>query len=99
MFPAIVMLVVGANLCVPMISNICSIMSWNVRGINAPAKRSAICEVATMLKAAILTLQETKVELWTTGMAKEIGGEMLQGNAMLPALGTRGGLPFSRTSC
>ena len=99
MILAIVMLSVGVNHSVPIINNNCSIMSWNVRGINTPAKCTAICEVATMLKAAILTLQETKVELWTTGMAKEIGGEMLQGNAMLPALGTRGGLPFSRTSC
>ncbi|XP_073353833.1 uncharacterized protein [Aegilops tauschii subsp. strangulata] len=66
-------------------------MSWNVRGINALAKRSAICEVATTLKTAILTLQETKVEVWTTGIAKEIGGPMLQGCAVLPAMGTRGG--------
>ncbi|XP_073360261.1 uncharacterized protein [Aegilops tauschii subsp. strangulata] len=67
------------------------IMSWNVRGLNSPAKRTAVCEVAHTNKIAILNLQETKTESWTTQLAVEVGGPSLQGGVVLPATGTRGG--------
>ena len=67
------------------------IMSWNVRGLNAPTRRSAVREVAQANKISILNLQETKIEAWTSEMACDVGGNLLQGCVVLPAVGTRGG--------
>ncbi|XP_020156914.1 uncharacterized protein [Aegilops tauschii subsp. strangulata] len=67
------------------------IMSWNVRGLNAPARRSAVREVAQTNNISILNLQETKLETWTLEMARDVGGSLLQGCVVLPAMGTRGG--------
>ncbi|XP_073363023.1 uncharacterized protein [Aegilops tauschii subsp. strangulata] len=66
-------------------------MSWSVRGLNAPAKRSAVREVAEAHRATILCLQETKLETWTQAYVCDIGGLALEGCAVLPAIGTRGG--------
>lgn len=77
-------------MCV-MCDNNYSIMSWNVRGLNLPAKRVAVNEIAQAHKLAILSLQETKIETWSAAMAVEIGGSRLDGCVVLPATGTRGG--------
>nr|XP_020181567.1 uncharacterized protein LOC109767217 [Aegilops tauschii subsp. strangulata] len=67
------------------------LMSWNVRALNCLAKRTAIREVVQDNHIALLALQETKVEVWSTGVATEVGGANLQGCVVLPAHGTRGG--------
>lgn len=67
------------------------IMSWNVRGLNNPARRLVVREVARAHKIAILNLQETKIQTWSTELATDIGGSNLQGCVVLPAIGTRGG--------
>uniref|UniRef100_A0A8R7JVT0 Endonuclease/exonuclease/phosphatase domain-containing protein n=1 Tax=Triticum urartu TaxID=4572 RepID=A0A8R7JVT0_TRIUA len=61
------------------------IMSWNVRGLNQPAKRAAVYEVVTASKVAILCLQETKINVWTPGIVREIGGAALIECIVLPA--------------
>ena len=71
--------------------NTMNFMSWNLRGLNCPAKRTAINGVAIAHRLAMLCLQETKIEVWSTAMAREIGGSSLQGCVVLPAVGTRGG--------
>lgn len=90
LFP-VVRIVGGVLLGAPMCDNSLRFMSWNVRGLNCPAKRSAINEVATAHRVAVLSLQETKIETWTTAMATEVGGQRLQGCVVLPAFETRGG--------
>lgn len=67
------------------------IMNWNVRGLNSPAKRATICEVADAHSLALLCLQETKIDAWTPELAREVRGRRLDNCAVLPALGTRGG--------
>ena len=66
-------------------------MSWNIRGLNCPARRSAIREVVQAHRISVLCLQETKVESWSSSLACEVGGPNLQGCIVLPAIGTRGG--------
>ena len=77
-----------------MSSTTCTIISWNVRGLNAPAKQEAIHETTTAHRTAILMLQETKIDVWSSEIAREVGGQLLQGCVVLPALGTRGGAAF-----
>ncbi|XP_073363484.1 uncharacterized protein [Aegilops tauschii subsp. strangulata] len=66
-------------------------MSWNVRGLNSPARRATVCEVADSHRLVVLCLQETKIETWSPTLVKEVGGSRLDACAVLPADGTRGG--------
>ncbi|XP_073353997.1 uncharacterized protein [Aegilops tauschii subsp. strangulata] len=68
------------------------IMSWNVRGLISPAKREAVREVVAAHRAAILCMQETKIDVWSPALVCDIGGATLQGCAVMPAIGTRGGI-------
>lgn len=70
----------------------CPIMSSNVRGLNTPARRSVVCDTASTHRLDILCLQETKIEIWSPALAREIGGGRLDDCAVLPAIGTRGGI-------
>ncbi|XBI42987.1 hypothetical protein VPH35_107814 [Triticum aestivum] len=67
------------------------IMSWNVRGLNTPARRSVIRDAAHTHRVAILCIQETKIDCWSTTLAREIGGTWLDQCVVLRAIGTRGG--------
>ncbi|KAM3385248.1 hypothetical protein ACQJBY_009276 [Aegilops geniculata] len=69
-----------------------AILSWNVRGLNWPARRATVREIAEAHRASILCLQETKLESWTPAIVRELGGGRLDGCAVLPATGTRGGV-------
>ncbi|XBJ08864.1 hypothetical protein VPH35_014061 [Triticum aestivum] len=68
-----------------------SLMSWNVRGLNSPARRAAVSELAAAHRTPILCLQETKLEAWSPSIVRELGGNRLDGCAVVPAVGTRGG--------
>lgn len=39
----------------------CNILNWNVRGLNAAARRDCVREFVEQLKATIICLQETKL--------------------------------------
>ncbi|XP_044962246.1 uncharacterized protein LOC123413368 [Hordeum vulgare subsp. vulgare] len=67
------------------------IMCWNVRGLNQPAKRASVCEMAKSLRATILCLQETKIDAWTPQLVQEIGRTQLTECIALPAIDTSGG--------
>ncbi|PNT69582.1 hypothetical protein BRADI_3g58115v3 [Brachypodium distachyon] len=70
----------------------CPILCWNVRGLNNPARRAAVCELATSAKAGILCLQETKMASIDAAAACEIAGPSRRSRLCLPAVGTRGGM-------
>ena len=72
--------------------NHCPIFSWNVRGLNMPAKRDAVCETAAAHRPAIMCLQETKIGIWSPALVKDVGGARLADCIVLPAIGTRGGI-------
>ena len=59
--------------------------------MNSPAKREAVREVVTAYRTAILCMQETKIDCWSTYLAREVGGTWLDQCIVLPAIGTRGG--------
>ena len=59
--------------------------------MNTPAKRTAVRQVAEALQISILGLQETKLETWQQHTVRELGGNMLNDYAVLPAMCTRGG--------
>ncbi|XP_073361955.1 uncharacterized protein [Aegilops tauschii subsp. strangulata] len=67
-----------------------SLMNWNIRGLNSPAKRATICESASAHSLALLCLQATKIDTWTQDIVREIGGGRLDNCDVLPAVGTRG---------
>lgn len=67
------------------------IMCWNVRGLNNPAKRTTVGEMAAAHRIAILCIQETKIAAWSPDLVREIGGARLTECIALPAIGTSGG--------
>lgn len=67
------------------------IMCWNVRGLNNPARCAVVQDTANAHRLAIFCIQETKLEEWTTAIAREVGGQRLDDRIVLPANGTRGG--------
>ncbi|KAF7049609.1 hypothetical protein CFC21_058119 [Triticum aestivum] len=74
-----------------MSSTVGPIMSWNVRGLNNPARRSVVQVTANTHRLAVLCNQETKLEEWTPVIVREVGGPRLDDRIVLPANGTRGG--------
>lgn len=88
---SLVMLAPGEIYGVSMSSPPCSIMSWNVRGLNSPAKREAVRAVAASHRLALLCIQETKIDTWDQARVHDIGGSSMQDCVILPAIGTRGG--------
>lgn len=50
-------------MCAQMNDTNCSIMFWNVLGLNMSAKREAAGEVAAAPKLAILCMQETRINI------------------------------------
>ncbi|KAE8785616.1 hypothetical protein D1007_40689 [Hordeum vulgare] len=67
------------------------IMCWNVRGLNNPAKRVAVFELAVAHKVAILFMQETKIDAWSPSLVREIGGSSLTDYIVLPEIGSSRG--------
>ena len=54
------------------------LMSWNVRGANDVNKRRIIKSVVRKQKVDLMCIQETKIQLMTDGVVKNLGGEILR---------------------
>ena len=50
-----------------------------------------VIELVSAMLPAILCLQETKIDTWSPSLVRDIGGHALDGCAVLPVIGTRGG--------
>lgn len=71
----------------------CSILCWNVRGLNDGAKRASVRNVISASGASIVCLQETKIENWTQSLLIDtVGPELARNCTVLPAIGTAGGI-------
>src|SRR4051812_15048911 len=68
------------------------IVVWNVRGINARARRLAIWSLINTTGASIVCIQETKVALLCSSIVLETLGPEFDDYTYLPADGTRGGI-------
>jgi hypothetical protein len=69
-----------------------SIISWNVRGLNSPARREVVCSTVYSAKPAMLCLQETKMTVIDGTSAAKILSPQLADFQYLPASNTRGGI-------
>uniref|UniRef100_A0A0E0JZB8 ABC transporter domain-containing protein n=1 Tax=Oryza punctata TaxID=4537 RepID=A0A0E0JZB8_ORYPU len=74
---------------------IVDIISWNVRGLNRPARRTTVRETLQMARPHIACLQETKMRDIDARLAASLGAGLLPSFRYKPAmgpLGTRGGI-------
>ncbi|CAN6282117.1 unnamed protein product [Urochloa humidicola] len=69
-----------------------NILSWNVRGLNARARRDDTRLVVDECRAALVCLQETKLAVVDNHIILEMLGTRFLDYAFLPALETRGGI-------
>lgn len=69
-----------------------SLVCWNVRGLNNPAKRKAVKEFLATTKINIVCLQETKMDVIDNFVVMQCLGPSFDGFAYLPAVETRGGI-------
>jgi hypothetical protein len=73
--------------------SICTVFSWNVRGLNNPAKRESVRQTISSTGATIVCLQETKIMNWTNELLKETVGSKLANQTLhLPSQGASGGI-------
>jgi len=72
-----------------------AVLSWNVRGLNLPARRDTIHETVASTLCHIACLQETKLSSMDQFTASYLGGHRLNKFIHKPATGmsgTRGGI-------
>ena len=75
----------------------CNILSWNVRGLNAAARRVSVRNTVQSSGATIVCLQQTKIAQWTARLVSEtLGHDFATNYVTLPADGTRGGILMQR---
>jgi exonuclease III len=68
------------------------IVIWNVRGLNSKPRRIAIRALLATTNASIVCFQETKIDLFYSGLILETLGADFDDFTYLPADGTRGGI-------
>jgi exonuclease III len=69
------------------------LLSWNVRGMNAPIKRAAVHDMMESVKASVACIQETKIQMFNDQLLAESQGHKFKANySFLPASGTSGGI-------
>lgn len=66
------------------------ILTWNVQGLGAPVKRTAVNYIITSSRANIIRLQETKKEEFTEVEILEICGSRCFSWNFLPSIGASG---------
>ena len=69
-----------------------SLISWNVRGLNDPARRAAIRAFLDRSSCSIVCIQESKLSSFSAADHSEIAGPRFDMHAALDANGTRGGI-------
>jgi exonuclease III len=69
-----------------------TVLSWNVRGLNSPARREAVRGMVQAAQPMIVCQQETKLQQITSQTKSETLGPLLDGFQYLPACGTTGGI-------
>jgi exonuclease III len=75
-----------------MLEQLCSILGWNVRGLNDQDRKDTVHETIANSSCHIACLQETKLHSISAFDASYIGGYRLKSFAYKPADGTRGGI-------
>jgi exonuclease III len=68
------------------------LLNWNIRGMNDPAKRSAIREFVASLRVNLVCFQETGMDVIDVFHVLQCLGQSFDGFVYLPAIDTRGGI-------
>ena len=68
------------------------ILSWNIRGLGSSLKHKEVRNMVRRFKCDILILCETKMELCSHSLLRNIGGGRLSQWEMLPSHGASGGI-------
>ena len=68
------------------------VLVWNVRGPNAPARRSAVHQLVLAANPGIVCLQETKMQEITVPVVQQCLVNKFGNFYYVPAVGTRGGI-------
>lgn len=69
-----------------------SILSWNVRGLNAAARCLNVHESLATTACQIACLKETKLQTIDSSLAAFLGAYRLNSHTFKPVVGTRGGI-------
>ena len=68
------------------------LVCWNIRGLNIPAKRKALRGFVDSVRAAIVCILETKLEVVDIYVILQCMGPNYDGFTYLPTSETRGGI-------
>ncbi|KAH7662798.1 DNase I-like protein [Dioscorea alata] len=69
-----------------------NIITWNVRGLGRPAKRFLVRDFLNLHFVDVCCLQESKLDVLSQNLWREIGGTRLDKFAFVLAIGTAGGI-------
>lgn len=69
-----------------------TVLSWNVRGLNAQARRDNVRTLVDDIRPSIVCLQETKLDVISEFLVFSLLGRDFVDFAYLPASSTRGGI-------
>jgi exonuclease III len=85
---------ISCQLCFPMLLDPnCVVLSWNVRGLNSPARKQVVKDLVAYHRCKIVCIHEMKLQ--TVGdveISNILGSEFCSNFTVLHAQGTRGGL-------
>jgi hypothetical protein len=71
----------------------CVILNWNMRKLNNPTRCQVVRDLVFDHRSTSVCLQETKLQVMDSlTVASMLGPDFAQNYAVLPAIGTRGGL-------
>lgn len=69
-----------------------NIITWNLRGLGRPAKRFLVKDFLCLHHAEVCCLQESKLEVVSQTLWREIGGSKLDQYVFAPAKGATGAM-------
>lgn len=75
-----------------------NVIVWNVRGLNARARRNALFQVVTAANPAIACLQETKLQDVSVNVVRQCLGNKYEKFFHFPVIGTHGGIMVACTT-
>ena len=70
----------------------CNFLVWNVRGLNSPARRTAVRSFINLHAVSVVCLQETKLSDVDSAVVAEICGVAFSEFVFSPSDGASGGL-------
>lgn len=69
-----------------------NILVWNVRGLNARARRNVLREVCADARVSLVCVQETKLDVISPFLVSEMLGSRFSSYVYLPSTGASGGI-------